>query len=122
MSSAAPATLWSLGPAPALLASQDRTTGEIVFPAVPDQSPLADSHRLVRLEPLGAVYSFSVIHPSVKSGLSPYALGLVDLPGPVRIFGRLQGKDRPQIGDAYRVAPDATFGYVFHYAGPGETR
>jgi hypothetical protein len=37
----------------------------------------------------------------------------VDLPGPVRIFGRLQGKTRPAIGDRYRAVPDTQFGYVF---------
>jgi hypothetical protein len=38
----------------------------------------------------------------------------VDFPGPVRIFGRLQGQ--PAIGDRYVARPDETLGYVFEAA------
>ena len=105
--------LWSDDPQPALRASRDRYTDEWIFPAVPDASPLAGRHQAVSVTGAGVVYSFTVIHPSAKSGLAPYALGYVDFPGPVRIFGRLQGKDRPAIGDRYISRPDAEFGYVF---------
>ncbi|GAB7550348.1 Zn-ribbon domain-containing OB-fold protein [Cupriavidus sp. 8B] len=111
--SAQPYPLWSPGTPPALLASRDRETDEWVFPAVSDASPLAPRHQTVPVAGMGAVYSFTVIHPSPKSGQSPYALGYVDFPGPVRIFGRLQGKERPAIGDLYAPQPDADFGYVF---------
>jgi uncharacterized OB-fold protein len=67
----------------------------------------------VPIDTVGEVYSFTVIHPGAKSGLAPYALGYVDLPGPVRIFGRLLGKDRPAIGERYEARPDDAFGYVF---------
>ena len=105
--------LWSPASPPVLLASCDRATNERIFPALPDASPLAARHETVPVTGAGVVYSFTVIHPSPKSGQPPYALGYVDFPGPVRIFGRLRGKDRPAIGDRYTPRPDAEFGYVF---------
>lgn len=105
--------LWTSDPHPSLLASKDCKSGELVFPAVPSDSPLADAYQTVPVDAVGEVYSFTVIHPSKKSGESPYALGLVDFPGPVRIFGRLQGEARPTIGNKYAVQQDAQFGYVF---------
>ncbi|CAG2128548.1 Zn-ribbon domain-containing OB-fold protein [Cupriavidus plantarum] len=108
-----PANLWSTAAPPTLLASRDRATGEYVFPALPDHSPLAARHATVPVTGAGSVYSFTIIHPSAKSGLQPYALGYVDFDGPVRIFGRLEGKDRPVIGDRYAVRADDTYGYVF---------
>lgn len=108
-----PYPLWNSEPQPVLLASRDRGTDEWVFPAVPEASPLAARHATVPVTGVGAVYSFTVIHPSPKSGQPPYVLGYVDFPGPVRIFGRLQGKAQPAIGDRYIPRPDAEFGYVF---------
>lgn len=105
--------LWDADANPALLASRDRDSGEIVFPALPATSPLLDRHENVRVAGTGRVYSYTVIHPAPKTGEAPYPLGFVDFPGPVRIFGRLQGKDRPVIGDRYTPRPNADFGYVF---------
>lgn len=105
--------LWSAAPEPALLASRDRATGELVFPALPPCSPLADRHETVSFEAVGEVYSYTVIHPGAKSGQAPYALGYVDFPGRVRIFGRLCGKQRPTIGERYAARADDAFGYVF---------
>lgn len=105
--------LWSDAPQPSLLASRDRETGELVFPVVPDASPLAAAHETVAVNGVGEVYSFTVIHPSKKSGETSYALGFVDFPGPVRIFGRLNGEVRPTIGAKYGVRPDQQFGYAF---------
>ena len=110
-------SLWSSGSEPALLASRDRSSGEIVFPPVPDASPLGARHELISIAPEGEVYSYSVIHPNPKSGQQPYALGYVDLHGPVRIFGRIEG--RPAIGARCRAKPDATFGYVFELTAQG---
>jgi len=109
--SVSPYPLWS--PDRELLASRDRGTGEWVFPAVAQTSPLAALHETVAIDGDGVLYSFTVIHPSAKSGQSPYALGYVDFPGPVRIFGRLQGSERPVIGERYRPRVDESFGYVF---------
>ncbi len=105
--------LWTDAPESALLASRHRVTAELVFPALPDSSPLAAEHEAVPIAGVGEVYSYTVIHPGPKSGESPYALGYVDLPGPVRLFGRLLGAARPSIGQRYAARPDARFGYVF---------
>jgi uncharacterized OB-fold protein len=105
--------LWSQTPEPRLIASRDTETDERVFPAVVDHSPLAGRHESVPVEGEGVVYSYTVIHPSPKSGLQPYALGYVDFPGPVRIFGRLEGSERPAIGDRYVPRADEALGYVF---------
>ncbi len=112
--STASSSLWSPDSPPALLASCHDATGEWLFPALPEHSPLASHHATVPVSGIGTVYSFTVIHPAPKTGLPPYALGYVDFEGPVRIFGRLQGKDRPAIGDRYVPRPDETYGYVFH--------
>lgn len=108
-----PYPLWSSSPQACLLASRDTETGEWVFPAVPANSPLAERHETVPVEGVGVVYSYTVIHPGPKSGLQPYALGYVDFPGPVRIFGRLQGTARPAIGERYVARVDEALGYVF---------
>lgn len=113
--------LWSGHEPHRLMASRDVRSSELVFPALTDASPLAQHHRVVELESVGRVYSFTVIHPSAKSGEKPYSLGYVDLPGPVRIFGRLQGKARPAIGDRYVAMPDVTLGYVFEYQASGDS-
>jgi uncharacterized OB-fold protein len=105
--------LWSAGAEPALLASRDRRTDELVFPAVAQASPLHAAHETVAVAAIGEVYSYTVIHPSPKSGQPPHALGYVDFPGPVRIFGRLCSRTRPAIGERYRAQPDDEFGYVF---------
>ncbi|MDH4553949.1 OB-fold domain-containing protein [Pseudomonas sp. BN417] len=106
-------SLWGSDSPPRLLGSRHLATGELVFPALPGHSPLADQYRIESLADEGNLYSFSVIHPSPKSGLAPFALGYLDLPGPVRLFGRIAGSGRPQIGAAYRVQPDEEYGCLF---------
>jgi uncharacterized OB-fold protein len=117
--SVAPTPLWSTGPEPSLLASRDFASGELVFPPVPGNSPLAARHETTPITNVGVVYSYSVIHPNPKSGQAPYAVGYVDLPGATRIFGRLDGASRPVIGEPRRARVDATYGYVFEHADPG---
>jgi uncharacterized OB-fold protein len=112
-----PHPLWSAHPLPTLLASRDVDTGEIHFPAIAPESPLQPRLETVPVDGVGRVYSYTVIHPGAKSGAAPYALGLVDFPGPVRIFGRLTGGARPAIGERYVARPDDTYGYVFVAAG-----
>ena len=60
----------------------------------------------------GTVYSFSVIHPNPKTGAAPFAVGYVDLAGPVRIFARIAGEG-VRIGAECEVAADAQLGYRF---------
>ncbi len=108
-----PYPLWTADPEAALLASRDRTSGVWIFPAVPAESPLAERYETRAVAPVGALYGYTVIHPSAKSGEAPYALGYVDFPGPVRIFGRVHGAGRPVIGDRCAARRHDQFGYVF---------
>ena len=117
--SVAPSSLWSTGPEPTLLASRDLASGELVFPPIPENSPLAARHETTPIGVDGVVYSFTVIHPNPKSGQAPYAVGCVDLPEGVRIFGRLDGAQRPVIGEPRRARVDAVYGYVFESVDPG---
>ncbi len=108
-----PYPLWSSAPEPTLLASRDIETDERVFPAVSADSPIAARHVAAPVDGPGVLYSYTVIHPGARSGLEPHALGYVDFPGPVRIFGRLRGAARPAIGQRLRPEPDDALGYVF---------
>ncbi|QEY63280.1 OB-fold domain-containing protein [Metapseudomonas lalkuanensis] len=106
-------SLWGSDSPWRLLGSRHIASGELVFPPLSSHSPLAAQYRTEPLAAEGSLYSFTIIHPSPKSGLVPFALGYLDLEGPVRLFGRISGSERPVIGGAYRVLPDETYGYVF---------
>ena len=106
--------IWAATTPPGLRASRHHHSGDIFFPPVPAESPLSSQFDDTVLNTEGQVYSFTIMHPSPKSGLPPFVLAYVDLPGPVRLFGRLIGSpDRPVIGEKCRVIADETFGYVF---------
>ncbi|MGY2340582.1 Zn-ribbon domain-containing OB-fold protein [Pseudomonas sp. SDO5532_S415] len=109
MSSSTP--VWAATTPPSLRASRHRQSGEIYFPAVTAESPLSAEFDDTVLDTQGQVYSFTVMHPSPKSGLPPFVLAYVDLPGPVRLFGRLTG--RAAIGEPCRVIAHDTYGYIF---------
>lgn len=105
---------WSSDVPPKLLGSKNLSSNEIIFPPLPADSPIAELYVLEELEPVGVLYTFTIIHPSSKSGLPPFSLGFINLQASkVRIFGRLIQEGRPNIGDSYRVYQDAEFGYVF---------
>jgi len=105
---------WSSDTSPKLLGSKNLSSNEIIFPPLPDDSPIAQLYVLEKLEPIGVLYTFTIIHPSTKSGMPPFSLGFVDLQSSkARIFGRLVQEGRPNIGDLYRIDQDAEFGYVF---------
>ncbi|WP_457322803.1 OB-fold domain-containing protein [Roseateles sp. P5_E11] len=90
-----------------------------MFPPVSADSPLARQFEPAALTTAGALYSFTTIHPSAKSGLSPYSVGYVDFEedaGRVRLFGRLLGSDVPSIGDRFEPVPDEKLGYAFQPA------
>ena len=106
-------SLWGADSPSRLLGSRHIATGELVFPMLPSHSPLADHYQVELLSGEGSLYSFTIINPSPKSGLEPFALGYLDLEGPVRLFGRIAGGGRPLIGAAYRVQPDEEYGYLF---------
>ncbi|MCY1272314.1 hypothetical protein D9M68_415950 [compost metagenome] len=106
-------SLWGADSPSRLLGSRHIASGELVFPPLAGHSPLADQYQVEPLASEGSLYSFTIIHPSQKSGLAPFALGYLDLEGPVRLFGRITGGERPVIGGRYRILPDDTYGYVF---------
>ena len=108
-----PTAILSTDTPPSLLASRHKRTQALRFPPLSPQSPLAPDHETVTLPGRGTVYSFSVIHPNPKTGAPPFAVGYVDLPGPIRLFGRIAGEGLA-IGAACEVAADAEFGYLFH--------
>ncbi len=107
--------LWSeTGAESRLLASRSRQTGEVHFPVLRSVSPLAADHETISLSERGALYSYSIIHPSPKTGAAPFAIGYADFPEGVRVFGRIVNSgSRPRIGDAVRAIHDADHGYVF---------
>jgi uncharacterized OB-fold protein len=107
-----PLSLWSAESPPRLLASRHLRTGALRFPPFRSPSVLSAAHEQVSLRSTGRIYSFTRVHPNPRSGEAPFALGYVDLPGPVRIFGRLRGDDI-HVGAECEVIPDAQFGYVF---------
>jgi hypothetical protein len=105
-------SLWSAGSPPQLLGSRDRLSGELRFPAHLAQSPLAAASETVELQSCGSIYSFTRIHPNPKTGQAPFCLGYVDLDGPVRVMGRIEG-EQVRIGARCKAAPNDQLGYVF---------
>jgi uncharacterized OB-fold protein len=107
-------TLTCAGPAPAseqpwcerdgtvvLLASRIRQRKALHFPPLPATSPLAAGSELVELRGTPRLYSFTIVHASPKVNQPPQALGQVDFPEGVRVFGRIEmpGGRRPVIGE-----------------------
>lgn len=98
-----------------LEASRELATQRGVFPRIPDTSPAADRYEPITLSAEATLYSFTVIHPSPKSGLPPFVLGYLDFAEDTRVFGRVSLPDgmAPQIGLRLRPVRDAAAGYVF---------
>lgn len=98
-----------------LEASREKASGKGVFPRIPENSPAWERFEPILLSPQATLYSFTVIHPNPKTGLTPFTLVYADFPEEVRVFGKLDlaEGERPRIGAALRVvaAPDA--GYLF---------
>ena len=70
--------LWSSAPEPALLASRDRAGGELVFPALPPSSPLADRHerlgRIARVRVVtGSTLRSRLRHKEGQCSTSPHS-------------------------------------------------
>lgn len=105
-------SIWSTGSPPQLLASRDARTAALRFPPYAAQSALSAGEPPTPLPSAGVVYSYTVIHPNPKSGEAPFALGYVDLPGPVRIFGRIRGAG-VAVGARCQAVPDPQYGYAF---------
>jgi uncharacterized OB-fold protein len=88
-----------------LLAWRNRGQDALFFPPLPASSPRIDATTIVPLTGAPTLYSYTVMHPSPKSGKPPVPLGFADYPEGVRIFGRLiypEGR-RPAIGDTLKA-------------------
>ena len=46
----------------------------------------------VELSPVGTLYTFSEVHIAPKGFATPYAVGYVDLPEGVRLFGQIEAR------------------------------
>lgn len=92
---------------PALTASRHRETGHVFFPEIPANFPVAEEYEAVSLSPNAVLYSFTIVHPSPKSGQPPFTLAYADFPEGVRVMGRLTGETPPRIGAPIRVEVDA---------------
>lgn len=102
-----------------LLASRHKNSGKHYFPVLPESIPVSRDCEAVTLSPEATLYSFTVVHPSPKTGQPPFTLAYADFPEQVRVLGRLKLSDgvRPSIGARLRLELDATAGgeptYVF---------
>ncbi|NLS04149.1 OB-fold domain-containing protein [Rhizobium sp. P32RR-XVIII] len=107
-----------------LEASRDKSTGKGIFPRIPATSPSADRFEPITLSEVATLYSFTVIHPNPKTGLTPFVLVYADFPEDARVFGRLELPEgqRPAIGMTIRpvserAAPmSASTSYTFELA------
>ncbi len=110
-----------------LLACRHHHDDTLHFPPLPLTSPRAGDTEIVALHGTPTLYSYTVMHPSPKTGLPPMPLGFADFPEGVRIFGRLvypEGR-RPAIGDALRACLVHTAEgpiYAFELTGGGAGR
>lgn len=81
------------GAAVRLHGSQCGHCGAVAFPPHPSCPACgAESGQdIVQLSPVGTLYTFSEIHVAPKGFATPYAVGYVDLPEGVRLFGQIEG-------------------------------
>jgi uncharacterized protein len=113
--------IWAEGDPPRLIASQHKRTLVMRFPPFSAGSPLTAEHELVPLAREGVVYSCTVVHRGPKSFSLPFYVGYVDLPGPVRVFGRIRGSG-VSIGAACVPVVDEEAGYAFEVTRQGPAR
>jgi uncharacterized protein len=108
-----------------LLAYRRMNSDAVFFPPLPPTSPQSATTALVPLTGTPTLYSFTVMHPSPKTGKPPVPLGFADFPEGVRIFGRLiypEGR-RPAIGDALQPCLiDTQDGEIYAFELKGASR
>jgi uncharacterized OB-fold protein len=83
---------WTLeGDAVRLHGTRCGTCGAVAFPAHPlcPSCGAASGQEGALLSPTGTLYTFSRIHVAPKGFPTPYAVGYVDLPEGVRLFGQI---------------------------------
>jgi uncharacterized OB-fold protein len=93
-----------------LVASRHRRSGQCVFPSIPTWSAAAQDYESTELSPQASLYSFTVLHPSPKTGEKPFIVIYADFPERARVFGRLRMPEgeRPKIGMQLRVVFEST--------------
>ncbi len=75
----------------------------------------------MELSPVGTLYTFSEVHIAPKGFATPYAVGYVDLPEGVRLFGQIEATAAQlQVGQQVAVTlgpvrSDAAGGPVISY-------
>ena len=77
-----------------LIGSKCVHCGAVAFPPHPS-CPVCGAQGgqdTVQLSPVGTLYTFSEIHIAPKGFTTPYAVGYVDLPEGVRLFGQIEGR------------------------------
>ena len=82
------------GGAVRLMGSKCARCGAVAFPPHPSCPTCGtqSGQDTVRLSPVGTLYTFSEIHIAPKGFTTPYAVGYVDLPEGVRLFGQIEGR------------------------------
>jgi uncharacterized OB-fold protein len=77
-----------------LIGSKCARCGAVAFPPHPSCPACgAESGQVaVQLSPVGTLYTFSEIHIAPQGFATPYAVGYVDLPEGVRLFGQIEGR------------------------------
>ena len=107
-----------------LLAGKCKTCGQVFFPKTPSCLSCGnDMTEEISLSKKGKLYSYSVVQMPSSHFKPPYAVGYVDMPEGVRIFGQLDMvEEKPfQVGMAMKVYVDTLwqeenkeiFGYRF---------
>jgi len=82
------------GGAVRLIGSKCACCGAVAFPPHPScpTCGVESGQNAVPLSPVGTLYTFSEIHVAPKGFATPYAVGYVDLPEGVRLFGQIEGR------------------------------
>jgi uncharacterized OB-fold protein len=77
-----------------LIGSKCADCGAVAFPPHPSCPACGaeGGQDAVQLSPVGTLYTFSEIHIAPKGFMTPYAVGYVDLPEGVRLFGQIEGR------------------------------
>jgi uncharacterized protein len=76
-----------------LIGSKCTRCGVVAFPPHPScpSCGAQSGQDAVQLSPVGTIYTFSEIHIAPKGFATPYAVGYIDLPEGVRLFGQIEG-------------------------------
>lgn len=104
-----------------LLASRSKSDGKGVFPRIPQASPSRHLYEDITLSDSGTLYSYTVMHPSPKTGKPPFVIGLVDFEEDTRVLGLIKiAPESVKIGMSVRVLESDTSdgaGYCFEANG-----